>query len=41
MSINQDLENTGITKRLGLIVHLKPASDQYKLRHFGDIVYFS
>lgn len=41
MSINQDLENTGITKRLSLIVHLRSASDQYKLRHFGDIVYFS
>jgi len=41
MSVNQDLDNTGLIKRLGLIVYLKSASDQYKLRRFGDIVYFS
>lgn len=41
MSINQDLEDTGITKRIGLIIFLKNASDQYKLRRYGDIVYFS
>lgn len=41
MSINQDLEDIGITKRIGLIIFLKNASDQYKLRRYGDIVYFS
>lgn len=41
MSINQDLENTVMTQRQGLIVYLNSVSDQYKLRRFGDIVYFS
>lgn len=41
MSISRDLENTGITQRTGLIIFLKNASDQYKLRRYGDIVYFS
>lgn len=41
MSINQDLANTVLTKRQGLIVYLNSVSNQYKLRRFGDIVYFS
>ena len=41
MSINRDLENTGITQRTGLIIFLRNSSDQYKLRRYGDIVYFS
>ncbi|MDF7668411.1 MULTISPECIES: YlbG family protein [unclassified Lactobacillus] len=41
MSVNQDLQDTPITKRQGLIVYLDSASNQYKLRHYGDIVYFS
>ena len=41
MSINQEIENTHLTKRVALIIYLKSVSDQYKLRHYGDIVYFS
>ncbi|MCJ2171956.1 YlbG family protein [Lactobacillus kefiranofaciens] len=41
MSINQEIENTHLIKRVALIVYLKSVSDQYKLRHYGDIVYFS
>lgn len=41
MSINKDIADAGLSQRAGLIVYLKNASDQYKLRHFGDIVYFS
>lgn len=41
MSINKEIEKTRLTKRVALIVYLKTISDQYKLRHYGDIVYFS
>lgn len=41
MSINQDLAKTVLTQRQGLIVYLNSISNQYKLRRFGDIVYFS
>ena len=41
MSINQEIENTHLTKRIALIAYLKSVSDQYKLRRYGDIVYFS
>lgn len=41
MSVNEDLKNAGLAERVGLIVYLKNASDQYKLRKYGDIVYFS
>lgn len=41
MSINHDLAASNVTKRQGLIVYLNSVSDQYKLRRFGDIVYFS
>ena len=41
MSINQEIENTRLTKRVALIIYLRSVSDQYKLRHYGDIVYFS
>lgn len=41
MSINQDLAKTNMTKRQGLIVYLNNVSNQYKLRRYGDIVYFS
>ncbi len=41
MSINHDLVASNVTKRQGLIVYLNSVSNQYKLRRFGDIVYFS
>ncbi|RVU70657.1 MULTISPECIES: YlbG family protein [Lactobacillus] len=41
MSINKELKSAGLTERTGLVIYLKNASDQYKLRRFGDIVYFS
>ena len=41
MSINKEIESTHLIKRVALIIYLKSVSDQYKLRHFGDIVYFS
>lgn len=41
MSINQEIENTHLVKRVALIIYLKSISDQYKLRRYGDIVYFS
>lgn len=41
MSINQEIENTRLTKRVALIIYIKFISDQYKLRQYGDIVYFS
>lgn len=41
MSINQKLKQVGLNERSGLIVYLFNASDQYKLRKYGDIVYFS
>ena len=41
MSIEQDLANKNIIQRQSLIVFLNSISDQYKLRRYGDIVYFS
>lgn len=41
MSIKQDLTNKNISQRLSIIVYLNSVSNQYKLRHYGDIVYFS
>lgn len=41
MSVNHDLERTEITQRTSLIIFLKNSSYQYKLRRYGDIVYFS
>lgn len=40
MSYNQDLKNTNIPARVAIIVFLNQAQDQFKLRQFGDIVYF-
>jgi uncharacterized protein YlbG (UPF0298 family) len=41
MKINQELAAHHLTPRQSLIVFLKQIRDQYKLRRFGDIVYFS
>lgn len=41
MSINKEIESTHLIERVALIIYLKSVSDQYKLRRFGDIVYFS
>ena len=41
MSINKDIEGTTLVKRVGLIIYLSSASDKYRLRRYGDIVYFS
>ncbi|GHV98193.1 hypothetical protein lacNasYZ03_06270 [Lactobacillus nasalidis] len=42
MSINQELEKQEIPSRTSLIVYLRNVNnDQFKLRRFGDIVYFS
>lgn len=41
MSVNKEIESTHLIKRVALIIYLKSVSDQYKLRHYGDIVYFS
>lgn len=41
MTINKSLAQAGLTERGSLIVYLKDVHDQYKLRRFGDIVYFS
>lgn len=41
MSINQDFAQTSLFQRSSLIIYLTNISDQYKLRKFGDIVYFS
>lgn len=41
MSINKEIEGTHLIKRIALIIYLKSVSDQYKLRRYGDIVYFS
>ena len=41
MSINKEIESTHLVKRVALIIYLKSVSDQFKLRRFGDIVYFS
>lgn len=41
MNLKQDLTNKNISQRISLIVYLNSISNQYKLRHYGDIVYFS
>lgn len=41
MSVNNELKNAGLAQRICLIIYLENASDQYKLRKYGDIVYFS
>lgn len=41
MNINTDLTVAGMTGRQGLIVYLTNVSEQFKLRYYGDIVYFS
>lgn len=41
MSISDEIKAAGLSPRVGLVVFLKNISDQYKLRRFGDIVYFS
>lgn len=41
MGIEEDLANKNIIQRQSLIVYLNSISDQYKLRRYGDIVYFS
>lgn len=41
MSINKEIESTHLIKRVALVIYLKSVSDQYKLRYYGDIVYFS
>ena len=41
MSINQNIEVANLTQREAIIVYLKNTSDQFRLRKFGDIVYFS
>lgn len=41
MSICDELSDTAISQRQGLIVYVNSASKQYKLRRYGDVVYFS
>lgn len=41
MSINENLKKIGLFSRICIVVFLKNISDQYKLRKYGDIVYFS
>ena len=42
MTINQELAEQEIPSRTSLIVYLRNVNnDQFKLRRFGDIVYFS
>ncbi len=41
MSVNHDVMNSLLTMRTALLVYLKKPSDQYRLRRYGDIVYFS
>ena len=41
MGVEEDLANKNIIQRQSLIVYLNSISDQYKLRRYGDIVYFS
>lgn len=37
----QESNNNHLQKRTAIIVWINKASNQYKLRHFGDIIYFS
>lgn len=39
--VYQDLKNNKIEKRRSITVWLYHSRDQFKLRHYGDIVYFS
>ena len=41
MGVEKDLANKNIIQRQSLTVYLSSISDQYKLRRYGDIVYFS
>lgn len=41
MNINQQLEKAGLTARICFVVRLVNVSDQFRLRRYGDIVYFS
>ena len=41
MGVEEDLANKNIIQRQSLTVYLNSISDQYKLRRYGDIVYFS
>ena len=41
MGVEKDLANKNIIQRQSLTVYLNSISDQYKLRRYGDIVYFS
>lgn len=41
MSINEELKSVGLQQRDGIIVYLDNISNQYRLRKYGDIVYFS
>lgn len=37
----QENDNDHLQKRTAIIVWINKASNQYKLRHYGDIIYFS
>lgn len=37
----QENEHNHLQKRTAIIVWINKASNQYKLRHYGDIIYFS
>lgn len=41
MNIKQELADTNMSQRCSLIIYLSSVSNQYKLRRYGDIVYFS
>ena len=41
MSVNEELKSAGLFQRKCLIIYLTNISDQFKLRKYGDIVYFS
>lgn len=41
MIINSELKQAGLNERVSLIIYLHNVSDQYRLRRYGDIVYFS
>ncbi|MBP2057781.1 uncharacterized protein YlbG (UPF0298 family) [Lactobacillus colini] len=37
----QESENNSLQKRKSIVVWIDKASNQYKLRHYGNIIYFS
>lgn len=41
MSIDEELKGAGLQQRTCLLIYLYNVGDQYKLRKYGDIVYFS